>query len=1393
MKRIVFILVICLGCMGILGAQDNIWKPITCDTPLLGAASNGDLFAMAGYSGLLRSQDEGETWEQVNGNYMHQCIAFSPQGRIFVFPSSYTYLQYSDDGGDTWQQTTIMSSCAMNDVGGIYAVSNDTVVVWSLNGEMYYTLDGGMTWSFGSMELDEYHGVGDLIANESGDVYASKWYYSGEDSGIFHSTLSDMQNWELAAFDGAAIHQMEFDPEDNIVAGALWGSLGGFQHEPGFYLIDGQTIAVSDNGVVYHLRYNYSDCTAVLNYSTDHGEHFFDVGEELPTDNPAPGGGSGARIYKGHDNHLYFHGNNQYYKSVRNADHILENFPLENTAWVQFYRSMYEDSTYYQLGIKGDTVVNETAYKKVINCAHLGYPIEGECFGGIREDADGKCYFMSFVPGIYAPWPLHYDCEVNTEYPLYDFSLSVCDVFPTIGLTPLVVFDTTSMQLNGSTRKVLWFGTNCDNGNPYEWQWIEGIGSTHSLLYPIQCEPDNGPEYRLVEVWQDDEMIYRNSHFEEAPVTFAPQGAEWYFNEFDPWSQYPDYSRFYVSGDTVVQGHQCSVINTQFIQTGHGGKELVYEENNKVYWFNPSNNNFTILYDFDAEAGESWYCEVDSCSHLVTVESVGSETWNGHTYRTQWVKSYENDIEVFDGRIIEGIGYVKGLFPFNWACHGDIWFDYGELDYLRCYVVDGEILYHEGNYDCDWVYVNTFCWDGTVAEAYAGGDGTEENPYQIANAKQLALLAQQTNNGTGGDAYYKLTANINLERCTGGYNTWTSIGVPENDITPRYFTGHFDGGGNNIMNLYQRQDATFKGLFGCTNGAEIKNVNLVNCEIGNGAEYAGALVAYAGSTDISNCSVKNSQITTTGGVAGGIIGYAGMPFRIHETNENVSKITNCEIEFVIVESAVDAGGIVGKINDDSYYERYLVSNCSTSNGHYYIVKGCVAGGIVGEMRSGTVEGCTSNTIVVGTGQVSNVCVGGVVGSIHGFSVIANSYNRGNVVADFEFAGGIVGYSAGNVYNVYNAGEIVAQDPNSYGFGTIVGNDQGGTYLNCYWLENELPATGNYFLPEMSGSTSFHQGTTPKNWVLNEEQYGTTDLVEALNLGINDNYLWREDTNNTNDGFPIFVYIEPNSPIHGAEWYYEIQNDDGSITYQYLQHMSDTVIQDDPVQIIVKINTLYDKGEHIEKSYEYIFERDGKVYWWNKTLGEFTVLYDFDAEEGDEWEIKVGTASLMMHVDAVELYEYEGRQYKNLQVSDPENLFSGTIVCDIGHLTSFFPERLINKSEAYRVKGIRCFWQNGKLVFKYGDRDCDEVYEEFHDYSVEEPIVTEGFRIYPNPTDGIINVFGCQSTEYSITNLMGQTLMTGQINGERQSIDVSALPNGLYFITFAGETHKIVIK
>ena len=170
----------------------------------------------------------------------------------------------------------------------------------------------------------------------------------------------------------------------------------------------------------------------------------------------------------------------------------------------------------------------------------------------------------------------------------------------------------------------------------------------------------------------------------------------------------------------------------------------------------------------------------------------------------------------------------------------------------------------------------------------------------------------------------------------------------------------------------------------------------------------------------------------------------------------------------------------------------------------------------------------------------------------------------------------------------------------------------------------------------------------------------------------------------------------------------------------------------------------------------------------------------------------------MHVDAVENYEYEGRTYRMLHVSDSDDLFSGDIVCGIGHMTSFFPERLMNRGKGYRVEGMRCYWVEGELIFKYGDRDCDEVYEQLHNGVEDYPSAVSGtFVVYPNPANGILTIhhsaFRIQNSEFRITNLMGQTLLQGNITTETQQINIESLPAGMYFITFAGETRKFVVR
>lgn len=200
------------------------------------------------------------------------------------------------------------------------------------------------------------------------------------------------------------------------------------------------------------------------------------------------------------------------------------NLPLENTAWVHAFKSSYDPTTYCQVGIKGDTTVNGVVYHKVIDCPNLGFPIEGRCFGGIRQDGNGKCYFMCFENQDPYFGHISLGVEDGVEYLIYDFTLSECDTIPYLFYSK-VVFQLDKTEINGRERKVFWLGDDCEGHHHYyDERVIEGIGNNYGLFYPIQLLPTLcGAKYTLVEVLQHGERLYIDPEFENTDYTAIPE------------------------------------------------------------------------------------------------------------------------------------------------------------------------------------------------------------------------------------------------------------------------------------------------------------------------------------------------------------------------------------------------------------------------------------------------------------------------------------------------------------------------------------------------------------------------------------------------------------------------------------------------------------------------------------------------------------------------------------------------------------------------------------------------------------------------------------------------------------------------------------------------------
>ena len=69
--------------------------------------------------------------------------------------------------------------------------------------------------------------------------------------------------------------------------------------------------------------------------------------------------------------------------------------------------------------------------------------------------------------------------------------------------------------------------------------------------------------------------------------------------------------------------------------------------------------------------------------------------------------------------------------------------------------------------------------------------------------------------------------------------------------------------------------------------------------------------------------------------------------------------------------------------------------------------------------------------------------------------------------------------------------------------------------------------------------------------------------------------------------------------------------------------------------------------------------------------------------------------------------------------------------------------------------------------------------------------SDDIYVYPNPTSGIITIDVEDPIEYFITNINGQVVKNGTVSYDSQLIDISNLPNGMYFIKIDNEIVKII--
>ena len=398
-------------------------------------------------------------------------------------------------------------------------------------------------------------------------------------------------------------------------------------------------------------------------------------------------------------------------------------------------------------------------------------------------------------------------------------------------------------------------------------------------------------------------------------------------------------------------------------------------------------------------------------------------------------------------------------------------------------------------------------WDGSVAESFAGGTGTEEDPYQIANGAQLAYLAQFVNSDSNNDCAgecFVLTADIDLAN-----NDWTPIGNSFADVLfdgPDYrlFAGNLDGKGHTISNISIGTESTplesdVFGLFGATEG-KISNLNLHTVSIHGIAKVAsiGAVVGFAGGlVGSSGGSIENCHVT-------GLTMDMSAPSNVYA-------------------AAYWIGGLVGALDGTQ-----LINECSVSGGITEKAGKGSIGGLIGELgKAAKITYSRSNvTVNVKADSSGGADVGGFIGKGNGKTdaetVIRNCYATGNVTGGAYtggFAGGLWGLNIKNCYASGNVSQAAvamasfvgtdASDPNYYGSitncfttGIVTGSSPSLYAFAMQDATERSEITNCYFAVENLGIKNQNESATEKP----QDEMKNEAFAAALN-GSDDSNGW----------------------------------------------------------------------------------------------------------------------------------------------------------------------------------------------------------------------------------------------------------------------------------------------
>lgn len=277
--------------------------------------------------------------------------------------------------------------------------------------------------------------------------------------------------------------------------------------------------------------------------------------------------------------------------------------------------------------------------------------------------------------------------------------------------------------------------------------------------------------------------------------------------------------------------------------------------------------------------------------------------------------------------------------------------------------------------------------------------------------------------------------------------------------------------------------------------------------------------------------------------------------------------------------------------------------------------------------------------------------------------------------------------------------------------------------------------------------------------------------------------------------PSFTQVEW-APA-GAKYYYTYWWDDG---YSYntdvieVEVIGDTLIQGKNCRIFRQNSGIIGWNWGCAGS-QYMYEEDGKAYFYHDASQSFSLLYDFTKAAGESWKVPLcGNEfcnefdSLTVAADSVTYTELNGLQIKTQHVRlslgpNGPDLGNSKVYENIGGATRmYFVEGICVTAEA-GILNLRCFESPDAGIFNFAGEVCDRINAVQEIAPGDIPLL-----VYPNPAADVLNfrlpgLQNLQGCVFRIVNAKGKLVESFRINQSeaRYAQALSNWPPGLYFV------------